>query len=146
MSLIPHLHRGPSSALSRLLADYENLLSTGPQGRLRTYAPSFDVRETETDYQLEGELPGVEKKDIEIEFEDEHCLNIKGHTERESTSEDGHWWASERYFGDFRRTFNFPTAIDHEHTNARLKNGVLHVTVPKSTSTKAPKKVVTLED
>lgn len=71
---------------------------------------------------------------------------IKGHTERESTSEDGNWWSSEFSIGDFRRSFNFPTSIDREHTQARLTNGVLHVTVPKSTSTKASKKVVSLED
>jgi HSP20 family protein len=121
--------------------DYDSLLSNRPEGRLRVYAPSFDVRETDEAYQLDGELPGVEQKDIDIEFENEHCLNIKGHTQRESTSEDENWWASERSVGDFRRSFNFPTAVDLEHTHARLKNGVLHVTVPKSSSTKVTKKV-----
>ena len=73
--------------------------------------------------------------DLEIEFEDEHCLNIKAHTERESTSEKGSWRASERFVGDFRRTFNFPTAVDQDQTHAHLKNGVLSLEVPKSAPT-----------
>lgn len=53
---------------------------------------------------------------LAIEFEDEHCLNIKGHTERESSSSEDSWWVSEHSIGDFRRSFNFPSAIDQEYT------------------------------
>lgn len=48
----------------------------------RQWAPRFDVREEKDAYQLEGELPGLEQKDIQIEFTDEHTLVIKGRTER----------------------------------------------------------------
>jgi HSP20 family protein len=105
------------------------------------YAPSFDIRETDDAYHLTGDLPGVQSKDLDIEFEDSHCLNIKGHTERDSTSSEGSWRVSERSIGDFRRVFNFPSAIKQEETRANLKDGVLSMTVPKSGSTPGTKKV-----
>jgi len=48
----------------------------------RTFAPKFDVKETKESYVLEGELPGIDQKDITIEFSDEQTLTIKGHTEQ----------------------------------------------------------------
>lgn len=143
MSLIPHSRRGGISAFSRLLDNYENLFSD--LGQLQTYAPSFDVRETEKSYYLDGDLPGVKGKDLEIEFEDEHCLKIKAHSDRESTNEKDSWLASEMVVGDLGRKFNFPTAIDQEHTHAHLKNGVLSLGVPKSAKTKIKKKVNTVD-
>jgi HSP20 family protein len=139
MSIIPQFHRGGLSAVSCLLDNYENMFSN--LGQLQTYAPSFDVRETETSYYLDGDLPGVQEKELEIEIEDEHCLKIKAHSEREYTTEKDSWLASERSLGDFWRTFNFPTAIDQDHTHAHLKNGVLSLEVPKSVKKQTKKKV-----
>lgn len=143
MSLLPQIHRGSLSSVSRLLDNYNNMLSN--LGGLQTYSPSFDIRETDKAYYLDGDLPGVQQKDLEIEFEDDHCLNIKAHSERESTSENVSWQVSERFIGDFRRTFNFPAAIDQDHTQARLKNGVLSLEVPKSARTHSKKKVDILD-
>jgi len=52
----------------------------------RSFAPRFDVKEAKESYSLEGELPGIDQKDISIEFTDEHTLTIKGRTERHSES------------------------------------------------------------
>ena len=48
----------------------------------RTFAPRFDVKEAKDEYILEGELPGIDQKDVTIEFTDEQTLTIKGRTER----------------------------------------------------------------
>jgi HSP20 family molecular chaperone IbpA len=48
----------------------------------RSFTPAFDVRELSDAYYLDGELPGVDQSNIEIEFTDAHTLVIKGHTER----------------------------------------------------------------
>jgi HSP20 family protein len=52
------------------------------QSSRRQWNPRFDVKETKEGYSLEGELPGVDQKDINIEFTDEHTLTIKGRHER----------------------------------------------------------------
>lgn len=52
----------------------------------RSFAPRFDVKEAQESYSLEGELPGIDQKDIQIEFTDEHTLRIKGRSERHAES------------------------------------------------------------
>lgn len=56
-----------------------------PQQRrhVKTFTPKFDVAETATAYQLYGELPGVEQKDVEIEFTDRQTLTVSGRRERQ---------------------------------------------------------------
>jgi HSP20 family molecular chaperone IbpA len=53
---------------------------------MRSFTPRFDVKETTDAYELHGELPGIEQKDIEIEFVDAETLTIKGRVERSYTS------------------------------------------------------------
>jgi len=77
--------------LFRLLDDFENYRrAAGPQrnrGQARqTFNPKFDVKEIAEGYELHGELPGVEQKDVEIEFTDPQTLTIRGRTERSYTS------------------------------------------------------------
>ena len=53
---------------------------------VRSFSPKFDVKEDAKSYELHGELPGIEQKDIDIEFVDNNTLVIKGRTEREYKS------------------------------------------------------------
>jgi len=53
---------------------------------MSTFSPKFDVREIPNAYELHGELPGIEQKDIEIEFTDSQTLTIKGRSERSYSS------------------------------------------------------------
>jgi len=75
--------------LFRLLDDF-NDYSRGTGGhhyrsQLKTFSPKFDVKETAQVYELHGELPGIEQKDVEIEFTDQQILTVRGHTERSYT-------------------------------------------------------------
>jgi HSP20 family molecular chaperone IbpA len=54
--------------------------------QMQTFTPRFDVRETERAYELHGELPGVEKKDVNIEFSDLQTIVISGSVERTYTA------------------------------------------------------------
>jgi HSP20 family molecular chaperone IbpA len=53
---------------------------------LKTFTPKFDVKEVKDAYELHGELPGIEQKDVALEFTDAHTLTVKGRTERSYTS------------------------------------------------------------
>jgi len=90
----PFLTRAPAFApvgrpLSHEFAPFMNLfndtfnelqkMSNDPQ---RSFSPRFDVKESQNAYTLEGELPGIDQKDISIEFSDENVITIKGRTER----------------------------------------------------------------
>lgn len=156
------------SSLFRLFDDYDVHRRGSHHLAPRPYTPRFDVRETEDAYHLDGELPGVAQKDIEIEFSDAHNLIVKGrtereyhHTEPETESEDNNksetpetdagsnkrnkpaaarYWASERTIGEFQRTFSFTTRVDQDAVTASLKGGVLSIVLPKAKAT-APKKI-----
>lgn len=70
----------------RLLDDYATFAQSRGNGGalshgLRNFQPRFDVKESESGYELAGELPGVDQKDIEVSFTDQNTLQIKGRTE-----------------------------------------------------------------
>ena len=89
MSLFPRFAAGEFGPLFRLLDDYDvhRGFLNGSFSPIRSFAPNFDVKEVKDAYQLDGELPGIEQKDISIEFTDPHTLVIKGRTEREYSSD-----------------------------------------------------------
>lgn len=72
-----------------MLDDFDRYNRQGDQSArssLKTFTPKFDLKELKDAYELHGELPGIEQKDIDIEFSDMHTLTVKGHTERSYTS------------------------------------------------------------
>ncbi|CAI7594572.1 unnamed protein product [Penicillium crustosum] len=137
---------GDFAPLFRLLDDYDDHRSSRNQAAVRSFSPRFDIRESEDAYHFDGELPGIDQKDIDIEFSDPQTLVVKGHSEREyhteppaeakegkDTDEDKpthRFWASERSVGEFQRVFSFPTPVDQHN-------------VPKTTA--ATSKKITIE-
>lgn len=91
MSLFPRSSFSPFVAepsftpLFRLLDEFDTYNGgrrNGPATSLKTFQPKFDVKEVETGYELHGELPGIEQKDVDIEFVDPQTLSIRGHVQR----------------------------------------------------------------
>jgi len=79
--------------LFRLLDDFDDYSRTNSTsghrqkgGQLKVFTPKFDVKELADSYELHGELPGIEQKDVNIEFTDENTLTIRGRTESSYTS------------------------------------------------------------
>lgn len=148
---------GDFAPLFRLLDDYDVHRTSRGSSSVSTFAPRFDVREADNAYHLDGELPGIAQKDVEIEFTDPQTLVIKGRSEREYHSPDAgeenqekavahadknkkkekekhKYWVSERTVGEFQRVFTFPNRVDQDNVKASLKNGILSVVVPKATA------------
>jgi len=88
MAFFPRFPSGDFAPLFRLLDDYDVHRSARNErgSSISSYAPRFDVREHKEAYHLDGELPGINQKDIAIEFTDPQTLVIKGRTSREVTS------------------------------------------------------------
>lgn len=102
-----------------------------------TWNPRFDVRENNDTYELDGELPGVNQEDINMEFTDPQTLVVNGNIKREydapeSNSASQKYWASERSVGSFQRVFTFPQDINQGDVKASLRKGLLKVTIPKT--------------
>jgi HSP20 family protein len=96
----------------------------------RGFAPDFEVRETENAYVFRADVPGVVQKDLEIQLTG-NVLAIAGERKAESVHEGERYFAVERGYGRFSRSFALPEGTDGEHVTADLKDGVLTVSVPK---------------
>ncbi|KAH9208533.1 HSP20-like chaperone [Leptodontidium sp. 2 PMI_412] len=133
----------------RFLDDFNNY-TTRDIGELRvpTFIPRFDIQESKNSYSLQGELPGIEKRDVQIDFTDPQTINIHGRTETSYESpkggeegEGGKIWRSERKVGEFSRSFSFPEPVNQEGVKATMKNGVLSLEVPKAKKVPEQKKI-----
>jgi HSP20 family protein len=95
------------------------------------WVPVVDVMETEEDFQIRAELPGVDKKDVKLSVEN-GVLMISGHREQEKEEKGKRYHKIERSYGSFARSFTMPDIVDEQKVTAEFKNGVLTVRLPKS--------------
>lgn len=100
-----------------------------------TWTPTTDMMETDNEYLIEVDLPGLTKKDIKINAHD-NVLTIEGERKRESKEERPGWLRNERYFGTFKRSIMLPASVVDDKIKATFKDGVLKVTVPKAEKSK----------
>ena len=100
-------------------------------------APEVNIVETRDGYVLEAEMPGVSKEGLEITLEGNE-ITIVGHRNNEVAS--GTPLFRERAQADYRRVFELDPAIDTARIAAKMDQGVLSLTLPKSESVK-PRKI-----
>lgn len=101
----------------------------GSQSRVSAAYPQLNLWvDTERLY-IEAELPGLDLADLELEVAGDQ-LSLKG-TRREPEMANGSWYRRERAYGKFHRVLDLPVAVDPDHVQARLKNGVLRIELPK---------------
>jgi HSP20 family protein len=91
--------------------------------------PHMDLSETDKEVTITAELPGMEEKDVELLLED-GLLTLKG--EKRAESEDKERQLSERYYGRFERRIPLDAEVQADKAEARFRNGVLTVTLPKN--------------
>jgi len=100
-------------------------------------APNVNIFETTDGYVLQAEMPGVGKDGVEITLE-ENEVTITGRRTPETVS--GEALFRERHNADYRRVFELDPAIDTEKIAAKVEQGILTVTLPKSERVK-PRKI-----
>lgn len=101
--------------------------------------PSVDIAEKSKTFEITAELPGMEEKDIEISLTNGNLV-IKGEKKEESEEKDKDYYLSERHYGSFERIFNLPKGVDVDKIDARFRNGVLTITLPKRPEAIAPER------
>jgi HSP20 family protein len=100
------------------------------------WSPSVDIEEEDDKYVIKADLPGVDKKDIEVKFE-AGVLTIHGekHTETE-TGKGTKRHRTERFHGSFSRSFTLPDSVKTDKVDATYKDGVLTMKIPKDEKAK----------
>ncbi len=99
--------------------------------RRNTFAPSIDISETEKQFVIDAELPGMEKKDIDINLENGR-LTISGERRFESEDSGRQYHRVESHYGSFTRSFQLPDNVNDDSIVATYKDGILSVTIDKS--------------
>ena len=117
-------------SVSSLFSDFRQ--SNNHQGASALVSPHFDVRENDTHYIVHGELAGVKKEDIQIDFTRGGVLHIKGEKKQEQKQDNEKYHIVERRFGSFERRMKLPTAAKAEEIKATFTDGVLELLIPKA--------------
>jgi HSP20 family protein len=94
------------------------------------FLPATDLVETDDNFVLRADLPGVEEKDVKIELED-NVLTISGERKAEHEQRDEGYYRIERAHGQFARSLTLPEGVNAEGIVARFDRGVLEVKIPK---------------
>jgi HSP20 family protein len=92
--------------------------------------PRVDLMDKENAIVLHAELPGVDKKDVEISVSDD-AVTIRASTREEKKEEDADYYHHEIVRGAFVRTIGLPVSVDADKAEAKFKDGMLELTLPK---------------
>ncbi len=113
--------------LNRLF-DYPEL---GGTDLFEGWQPAVDVDEDKDNFIVKAEMPGMKPEDIGVSIH-QNTLVVSGERKREEERKDGGIYRSERYFGKFQRSIPLPHAVDAQKIEARYRDGVLTVKLPKT--------------
>jgi HSP20 family protein len=106
---------------------------------LRRWVPAMDLLETEDDFVLRADLPGLSESDVNIELE-ANVLTVSGERKVEHEERKEGYYRVERASGSFSRSLTLPEGVDAEAVKASFDRGVLEIRIPKPEQRK-PRKV-----
>jgi HSP20 family protein len=109
------------------------------------HSPKISVSEEGENVIVEAELPGIEKKDINLSVTND-LVTIKGETKKEKKEEKkGRYYYNERYYGSFYRSIELPKEVDDKKAKASFKDGILKIELPVSKEAKTKEMKVAIE-
>ena len=94
-------------------------------------SPSVDMSETDKQYELTVELPGMDEKDIELVVTDT-TITLKGEKKAEKETKEKDYHLTERSWGSLHRSFSLPAGVEANKIKASFAKGILTVTLPKT--------------
>ena len=130
MSLITYRNRMMNPGVLNFLNDVlgEDLNRSSISNNKVT--PAVNVKETDNSFELEVAVPGLKKKDINIDLED-NVLKISSLNEDEKKEEKDRFKRREFHYHSFERSFTIPEDTDENKIDAKHENGVLFISIPK---------------
>jgi len=102
------------------------------------WCPRVDIKEEEKSFVVTAELPGVDPKDVSVELK-EGVLTISGEKKFEHEEKNDTYHKIERSYGSFSRSFSLSDRIDDKKIEAKFKEGLLTLTLPKKEKSKTKK-------
>jgi len=101
------------------------------EDRYAGFSPSVDVRESDEEFTIKAEIPGIDEKDVEVLVSDD-TVTLKGEKKEEQEDKGKDYYRLERSYGSFHRVIPLPKGVNLEKVEATFKNGILTVKLPKT--------------
>lgn len=132
MALVRY-NRPNTDVFSKTFNDIVDEFFNGNTSNYRSdnFMPSVDVSETDKQFEVAVELPGMKKDDIKVDLE-KGRLTISGERRFENEEEGKNFHRLETRYGKFSRSFYLPDSIDEESIAAKYQDGILDITIDKS--------------
>ena len=132
-AVVEHLQNQINRAFNSSLAEWPTTAGWG------TAFPAADVYQDKDNVIVTAEVPGLAEKDVDLSITG-NTLTLKGEKKHESEVKEESYHRVERSYGSFQRVIELPVEVNAEKAKAKLTNGVLTVTLPKSEAVK-PKQI-----
>lgn len=140
--IFSELHRDVNSIFDNMWRGF-GAPAAGDSGAVRLH-PTTDIAETDKEYEVTVELPGIDEKDVEVTLAN-GVLSIKGEKKFEREEKKKDYYLSERSFGSFQRSIRVPDGVDAEKVSAAFNKGVLTLKLPKLPEIQAATKKIAVK-
>ncbi|WP_163931288.1 Hsp20/alpha crystallin family protein [Paraferrimonas sp. SM1919] len=153
VSTLWQLHRQMDKLFDELWhTNHSPTLTTGPSmlgnrwfdnSLLGDFKANLDVSGDDKSYQVTIDVPGMDKKDIDIEL-DGNTLTVKGCKQEKQQHKDKHFYRVERSYGTFQRTLSLPEDADQQNIKASLESGILTISIGRKALPNTDSKKITI--
>jgi len=131
MTLVRY-NRSGNDVMSKRFSDMmDEFFNDAVSARRKSFVPSIDVSETDDQFHITAELPGMKKEDINISLENGR-LSISGERSFEKEEEGKTFHRVETQYGSFSRSFQLPDNVSEESIKATYEDGLLNIAIDKS--------------
>jgi HSP20 family protein len=126
--------------IDRLFDEFSRGFGASGTPAVANLVPSMNISETDKEIEITAEMPGLERKDVEVSLEG-NLLTIRGEkkVEEEKKDEKRSHHLVERSYGVFYRMLELPAGIDPSTVQATMSKGILKITIPKPANAEAKK-------
>lgn len=125
------------NSFDRIFRDFFN--DYEEESRSVNWTPATDINESDDSFTVTADLPGIDKKDVQISVKD-NVLTISGERKLGEATDSDNYHRRERLVGSFKRCFRLPEIVNENKISAKFKNGILAIDLPKAEEVK-PKEI-----
>ena len=108
-----------------------------------TFSPRINISEDSTHFEVMAELPGLESKDIHIEYKGD-TLYLTGEKKMEEKREDKNFFRMEASYGQFSQAIPFPVGVNQDQIEAKFNKGILKIRIPKPAQIQEKKRTIAI--
>jgi HSP20 family protein len=133
------------NGLDNMFQGFFHPMTHGNMFNAKNLLPAVDIEEKEQFYLVMADLPGFDKQDINVSFNNGRLSIQAEHQEKTEDKNSDGYHLQERHYGSYFREFNFGSHVDANDISAKYENGVLELTIPKLDKTpEEPKRKINI--